>query len=165
MDPNRQQANETGLDFYEEAMIAIQTWCLKWMQLQEKSLLLTFGGVNSVFETGKPQQQSAQLIPAKSITSHQDELESLSVVLKEIWVKHFDDEKEVPRRRKLQKQQSISALEETGVGCHDHLNGLSLEQLQAMEKMVYEHDSGSCYGSNYSERSRNPLGWIDSICT
>lgn len=149
-------SNLEDADFFLDVMNAFHSWCLGWLRLQDNFDFdsIQDDGMKSMLEENvqEGQQQSTQLQATN---------------LRAIWIKHMDTEDEVPRRRRLQKQRSISSLQETGVGSFDHLNGLSLEQLQDMERLVHDHDSNSCYGTaTTNKRSFLPdLDWLDTLCT
>ena len=157
----------------EEMVGVLSAWCLGWLKLQEEKNFATLDNGASTTSMldgdcqGQYTQQSSHALVPRESASPTSEAENLSNALKGVWIKHMDDEHEVPRRRGLQKQRSISSLQETGVGSFEHLNGLSLSQLQDMEKMVQDHDSNSCYGSvaPSSDRSLFPsLDWLDTLC-
>ena len=166
MNYKKEPSDLEEIDFYQDVMNAINAWYLGWLRMQENFCLLYDGGVASTLPTGEEQQQASNAVPPQLNTSPRNEVESLSTVLKDIWIKHMDDEHELPTRRKLQKQRSISSLQESGVGSFDHLSGLTLEQLQEMERLVYDHDSNSCYGApSNNDKIFASLEWLDNLCT
>jgi len=85
-------------------------------------------------------------------------------LLKGMWIRHFEEqEADKPRRRMLRRKSSISELEELGVGSSDHLNHLSLEHLQEMQRMVQEHDA-QYFQEEPTSSQMLSLDWMDSIC-
>ena len=139
---------EEVVDFCQEVLNAIETWCIRWVELQENAVSLYCGGANGMLNDHEDQhQQPRAAVISRASRFSQNELVDLPTFLRRTWIKHMDDEQGLPQRRSMEKQRSISSLQETGVGSFDHLNGLTLEQLQDMERLVYEHDSNSCYGT------------------
>ncbi|CAB9526754.1 expressed unknown protein [Seminavis robusta] len=146
--------------FNEDVLAALEAWYQSWYQFfQNDYASNTAARPEIVDQHVTNDHPTEQLVPWHS----HSEFGSLGAILRERWIQHFEDqEREVPQRKMLQKQESIGSLQEIGVGSFDHLSGLSLEQLQEMERMVVEHDAK--YWEDNESQSLLPLEWLDNIC-
>jgi hypothetical protein len=168
MDSPSARYSAKEVDLYQDVLKSIHLWWLSWLKLQDNLSSLNYDWLASTVEEDSPdQRQSTSMISSKAGTMPEQKVESVPVIFGALWTKHVDDEKALRRKVMLQRQQSIDSLQETGVGSFDHLNGLTLEQLQEMERLVHEHDANSYYGeATTTNRNVLPiLDWLDMLCT
>ena len=167
-------------DIYDDIVSSFQGWCLQ-------------GGLDVVEMEGKRGQGRRSNIINRStdeIDNYEGsfgrerrtgmrntgnggmlDLEGISeTTLQAMWAQHLNEEQksracndDYSRQKRHERQRGIASLEGQGVGSFDHLNMLSSEQLQDMEKMVEEHDD------RYRRKRRPydlvPLEWLDSLCS
>lgn len=163
-------------DICDDILNAVQGWCFSGiLEIEEQTnLLRNHGGEGLRASTDSIRMDDGDGILSREMGTNLD-LEGISnTTLQAMWTQHLYDDKDENnnnptcrrRGRGFERQESISTLEETGVGSYAHLNMLSSEQLQDMEKMVQEHD-GRYWGNGPGNGAGNELlsfEWLDSIC-
>lgn len=167
-------------DIYDDIMSSFQGWCLQGgLGVVEIDGERGQGrGSNNINRsTDENENQEGSFCRERRMDTRNRgnggmlDLEGISeTTLQAMWAQHLNDEQNSQasnnnpsRQTSCERQRGIASLEEQGVGSFDHLNMLSSEQLQDMEKMVEEHDD------RYRRKSRPydlvPLEWLDSLCS
>jgi hypothetical protein len=105
---------------------------------------------------------SMQIMSTRIKSSTDYSLSSLGCIMAILNKKEGRSERK--RRLQMERQDSISKLEATGLGSFDSLNELSLDQLKDMQSLAQQHDAKYFEESPDDDESSFALGWIDHIC-